>query len=342
MTKSVRDVRGAAVGVSIFTVIAVACTWLIWTTLNSYLSGATVQYTAHFTDASGLRVGDDVRMAGVRVGRVDELELVDRTAKVSFSVQGGQPVFTSTRAQLRYQNLTGQRYLALKPGVGEDRPLPEGGTIPVGRTDPSLDLTVLLNGLEPLFAVLEPADINRLADNITGVLHGEGPALAGLLDQAARLLSDVNQRDEIIGAVVKNLSGVLEHLERSTPQFERLIKQSRALVDGLNSESGPIFGAIERIGRVSSKVTDMVRDVRPAVRTNITSFNHVAGLYLSEKEAVEATLKTFPKFLDGAARITQNGAWMDLYACRINLELPGLPEGLIGDAVGTRHSEVCR
>lgn len=342
MSRSVRDVRGAVVGVSIFTVIAVACTWLIWSTLNNYLSGDTEQFTAQFTDASGLHVGDDVRIAGVRAGRVDELELNGRLAEVTFSVQTSQQVFANTRAQLRYQNLTGQRYLALRPGPGRAKPLPAGSTIPVDRTDPSLDLSALLGGLEPLFAVLEPADLNRLADNITGVLHGEGPALAGLLSEAAQLLAEFDDRDELLVTVITNLNGVLEHLDGATPQFERLIGQTRTLVDGLDRESGSIFKAVEKIGRVSSSVTSLIGEVRPELRADLAKFNQVAALYLGEEDAVEQTIDTLPKFLEGVTRITQHGSWMQLYACRINLDLPGLPPGLVGDLIGTKQSEVCR
>lgn len=340
--KGAQDVRGAIVGIAVFAVIAVAATWLIWSTLSNYVSGGTAEYSAEFTDASGLHEGDDVRVAGVKVGRIEGMELDGTTAKVTFTVQEEHAVFANTRAQLRYQNLTGQRYLALRPGSGPARPLEPGSTIPVQRTDPSLDLSVLLGGLEPLFSVLEPAEINQLADNIIAVTEGEGPALASLLTQANQLIGEFSARDEVIGAVITNLSDVLEHLDDKTPQFERLIKQSRRLVDGLNNKSDPIFESVERISKVSSTVTGLVRDIRPSVKQDIAKFNQVGALFLGEEDAVEATIQAFPTFVTDIARITQHGSWLDLYACRINLEAPGIPPGTVADLMGTRHSETCR
>lgn len=340
--RDAQDVRGAVVGIALFTVIAFAATWLIWSTLNNFVSGDTDTYSAQFTDASGLHEGDDVRVAGVKVGRVEEMELEGTTARVTFAVQREHGLFTNTWAQLRYQNLTGQRYLALRPGAGPVRPLEPGSTIPVERTDPSLDLSVLLGGMEPLFSVLEPAEINQLADNIIAVTGGEGPALAGLLTQANRLLREFSARDEIIGEVITNLSDVLAHLDDRTPQFERLIGQSRRLVNGLNAESGQIFDAVERIGKVSSTVTGLVRDIRPSVKTDIAKFNQVGALFLGEERVVEETIRAFPRFVTDIARVTQHGSWLDLYACRINLEAPGIPEGTVAGLMGSRHSETCR
>lgn len=342
MRKGAQDVRGAVIGTAVFTVVAAMATWLMWSTLNNYISGDSAEFSAVFADASGLHEGDDVRIAGVKAGRIENMELAGTTARVTFTVQADQQIFQNTRAQLRYQNLTGQRYLALRPSVGKAVPLREGSTIPVQRTDPSLDLTVLLGGLEPLFAALEPADINRLADNIIAVLHGEGDSLNNLLVQAAQLTGQIADRDQIIGAVISNLGDVLEHLSESGPQFERLIGQSRSLVDGLNAEAKPMFASIERIGKVTSEVTGLIGDIRPALRTDLSRFNQVAGLFLREGDAVEATIKGLPRFLAGSIRTTQHGSWMNLYACRVNVEIPGLPPGTIGDRMGKQHTEPCR
>jgi ABC-type transporter Mla subunit MlaD len=79
-----------------------------------------------FTDVFGLREGDDVRMAGVRVGRVESIELQGDKAKVSFVVQSDQQVLGTTVASVTYQNIVGQRYLGLSLGnIGEPGPLPE-------------------------------------------------------------------------------------------------------------------------------------------------------------------------------------------------------------------------
>ena len=108
--------RGPLIGLSLFMVVAVALTWLVYVTLRRDVGGRTAPYAAMFSDVFGLREGDDVRMAGVRVGRVEKVELQGDLAKVSFVVQSDQQVLGTTVASVTYQNIVGQRYLGLSLG----------------------------------------------------------------------------------------------------------------------------------------------------------------------------------------------------------------------------------
>src|SRR5690349_6113928 len=150
------SIRKPLIGFSLFAVVSVLVTVVIWNTLARTVDGATNIYSATFSDVLGLREGDDVRMAGVRVGKVEKIEL-DRdpktkksTAKVTFIVQRNQTLYGNTKALVRYQNLIGQRYVALAPGRGGDTtPLKSNGAIPIDRTEPSFDISTLLNGFQP-------------------------------------------------------------------------------------------------------------------------------------------------------------------------------------------------
>ncbi|WP_235626468.1 MlaD family protein, partial [Mycobacteroides abscessus] len=108
--------RGPMVGLSVFMVIALAMTWLVYATLRREVAGSTKDYSAMFTDATGLRDGDDVRVAGVRVGRVESVAIDGDLAKVDFRVQDEQPLYGNTIATITYQNIVGQRYLGLSLG----------------------------------------------------------------------------------------------------------------------------------------------------------------------------------------------------------------------------------
>ncbi|MFE4463297.1 MlaD family protein, partial [Nocardia tengchongensis] len=101
-------------GFSLFAAVAVLLTYTMWSTLQRTVPGSTHNYSAVFSDVLGLRIGDDVRMAGVRVGRVDKIEFADGyRARVEFRIEADQHPTTSTKALVRYQNLIGQRYIAL-------------------------------------------------------------------------------------------------------------------------------------------------------------------------------------------------------------------------------------
>lgn len=122
----------ALLGFSFFAVLATLLTYTIWSTLQRSVPGNTTSYSAVFTDVLGLRIGDDVRMAGVRVGRIDKIDFTDNyIAKVDFQIEARQHLTDTTKALVRYQNLIGQRYLALAPGTGE------GAVVPMRLADPA-------------------------------------------------------------------------------------------------------------------------------------------------------------------------------------------------------------
>ena len=150
----------------VFIVVTVLATGMLAATIGNIRLGGTTPYRALFTDATGLMKGDDVRIAGVRVGEVDSVAVTESggrsLAEVTFTVDADRPVAVSTKAQIRYRNLVGQRYVALSEGAGSGRRLTENGTIPLRQTQPALDLTVLFNGFKPLFAALNPEDVNSL------------------------------------------------------------------------------------------------------------------------------------------------------------------------------------
>ncbi|MGO9102980.1 MAG: MlaD family protein, partial [Mycobacterium sp.] len=147
--------RGPLIGLSLFMIVALTLTWLVYVSLRRDVAGKTASYSAVFTDVYGLREGDDVRMAGVRVGRVEKIDLDGKLAQVSFVVQQEQRLFGNTVASVTYQNIVGQRYLGLSLGKeGSPDQLAPGSVIPLERTEPSFDVTALLNGYEPLFSLL--------------------------------------------------------------------------------------------------------------------------------------------------------------------------------------------
>lgn len=127
-----------------FIVATVLATTILAVTIANGSSSSGAAYTALFTDATSLNPGDDVRMAGVRIGSVTTVEIQDRkVARVAFSIDPTVHLASTVSAVLRYRNLVGQRYLALDQGAGSpDRQLAAGSTIGLDRTQPALDMKI--------------------------------------------------------------------------------------------------------------------------------------------------------------------------------------------------------
>ena len=142
-------------------------------------------------------------------------------------------VTKSSTATIRYRNLVGQRYISLTQGVGDLDRMPEDSTIPMDRTQPALDLTVLFNGFKPLFAALSPADINKLSAEVISVFQGEGGNFNALLQSTASLTNTLADRDQVIGDLIDNLNVVLATLAGRDKQLSELI------IDFKNFMAGP-------------------------------------------------------------------------------------------------------
>src|SRR5690606_6157732 len=135
-------------------------------------------YAAVFTNASGLTDGDFVRIAGVEVGKVTAMALEpDGSVRVEFTADDSVVLTKGSRAAIRYDNLIGDRYLALEEGAGSPQTLAPGATIPVSQTSPALDLDALIGGFRPLFQALSPEQVNALSGQLIQAFQGQGSTI---------------------------------------------------------------------------------------------------------------------------------------------------------------------
>ena len=236
--------RGPLIGLSLFMVGALTVTWMVYVTLRRDVAGKTASYSAVFSDVYGLRAGDDVRMAGVRVGRVEKVDLDGNLAKVSFVVQDEQSLFGNTVASVTYQNLVGQRYLGLSLGAeGSPDRLPPGSAIPLERTEPSFDVTALLNGYEPLFSLLNPRDADNLTKAVIQSLQGDTSSLATLTSQTTTLTETFAGRDQALGDMITNLNKVVLSLAQQNDNLDGIITQTHETVSALDQRRPELVAA---------------------------------------------------------------------------------------------------
>ena len=176
--------RATLVKFGVFAVVMLLLSAGLFFIFGQYRTGPTNEYSALFADVSRLKAGDSVRVAGIRVGTVDNVTLRDdQTASVTFDADPGIVLTDGTKAVVRYLNLVGDRYLELVDGPGSAKVLPPGSQIPMTRTAPALDLDALVGGLKPVIQGLDPQDVNALTSSLLQVLQGQGPTLQSLMSQ---------------------------------------------------------------------------------------------------------------------------------------------------------------
>jgi phospholipid/cholesterol/gamma-HCH transport system substrate-binding protein len=312
-----KGIFGPLVKSLIFVVVTATVTAILGISIAGTEVSATVGYKAVFTDVTGLTVGSDVDIAGVRVGDVTSISVYERNlALVGFAVQAGRQLPASVTATIRYLNLVGQRYIELGQGTGPvGRTLPPGGTIPLADTTPALNLTALFNGFQPLFQALTPGDVNQLASDIIDVFQGETPNVTALVATIGSLTSSLATRDSVIGELITNLNSVLDTINTRTTQLTSLVNTLQALVSGLAAERQPIGQAITAIGQLETSVAGLLGVVRPELSTDITQLGRLASNLSSNSGTVNSFLQTLPVKMSEIARLASYGSWLNFFGC---------------------------
>jgi phospholipid/cholesterol/gamma-HCH transport system substrate-binding protein len=314
-----RSVVGPIMKMVIFAVVTVTLTALLGATIANSNFGDMSSYRARFTDASGLKVGDDVRILGVKVGTVDSLTVVeDKIAEVRFDIDAGRRLPASATATVKYRNLVGQRYLAVGTGTGSSELLEPGGTIPVERTRPALNLTVLFNGFRPLFEALKPEDVNKLAFEIVQVLQGEGGTVDSILQHTATLTSTIAGRDKVIGDLVDNLNTVLGTVNDRGGQVSDLILNLQQLVSGLASDRQPIGEAVSALGDLTTTTAGLLSQARPSLKEDIALLGPLVETLNRHEPLLDGMLKGLENRADSFTRTVSYGSWLNFYLCRLS------------------------
>jgi phospholipid/cholesterol/gamma-HCH transport system substrate-binding protein len=302
---------------AVFVLVTVVATAVLAFSISDTPVGGTHRYQARFTDVTGLATGDSVRIAGVTVGEVQKIEIVDRRlAQVTFTVRKDRSLPGSATAAVRYQNLVGQRYVALGQGAGEvGESLRAGDTIPLERTTPALDLTLLFNGFQPLFEGLSPAETNQLAEEIVQVLQGEGATVTSLIRSIGSLTSTLAAEDEVIGSLIDNLNSTLETVNSREENFTDLVSTLTRLVAGFAEDREPLGEAVEAMGVLADSTAGLVSEAREPLRADIEELGRLSGNLAAATPQMEEFLRTTPVKMEALARLASYGSWFNLYLC---------------------------
>lgn len=316
-----KSIAGPLVKSIIFILVTGLATAILGISIaNTSVSNA-VSYNAIFTDTTGLIAGSDVDIAGVRVGEVNSISVVNRNlAEVNFSVDAGRTLPSSVTATIYYLNLVGQRYLNLAQSAGPvNGTLPPGGTIPLSQTTPPLNLTALFNGFQPLFQALSPGQVNQLSGEIIQVLQGEGGTLQTMISSIGSLTTALAAKDKVIDGVIDNLNSVLQTVNSRGDDLSDLITTLQELVSGLAADRQPIGNAISSLSQLTTATAGLLQVANPPLQADITQLGRLSGNLAAASPTVNTFLKNLPLKLTDIARLASYGSWLNFYECGVVL-----------------------
>ncbi|MDA2894900.1 MCE family protein [Mycolicibacterium sp. BiH015] len=290
-----------------------------------YRGGDTNSYSAVFDDVARLSPGDSVRVAGVRVGTVADVQLrQDKSVLVSFDADRKVVLTDGTRAEVRYLNLVGDRYLELVDSPGSTQRLPVGTQIPADRTAPALDLDLLLGGLRPLTQGLEAEDINVLTSSLLQALQGQGGVMESLLSRTSTFTSTLADHSDVIQQVIDNLRALTAVLAKDGRQFSETIERLDSLVAGLAADRDPIGASIESLEKGTASLTDLLTNGRPPLADTVDQLSRLSAPLDADKDKVDIALQKAPGNFRKLVRLGAYGSWINYYLCGITLRVSDL------------------
>jgi len=310
------------INVGVFTVVMLLVAAMLIVVLGEFRFGSDKDYHATFSDASRLKAGQDVRIAGVPVGAVKDIKLNDdNTVDVAFSLNERYQLYTSTKAVVRYENLVGDRYLEIVSGPGDLKKLPPGGTIT--NTAPALDLDALLGGLKPVFKGLDGKKINEVSNAIIELLQGQGGALSQMLSSTGAFTQDLAARDQLIGDLINDLNSVLGTVDEKGAQFDATVDRLQKLISGLAQGRDQIAGAIAPLASATDDLTTTLQQSRRPLQGVIENLRPLAQRLDERKADVNKVIEPLAENYLRLNALGAYGSFFNIYYCSIRMKING-------------------
>lgn len=320
----------------IFATVMVLLTVFLFFIFGQYTTGSTNGYSALFTDVSRLKPGQTVRVAGIRVGTVNSVSLrADKKVVVKFDADRSVVLTTGTRAQVRYLNLVGDRYLELVDGPGSTRVLPAGAEIPIDRTAPALDIDLLLGGLKPVTQGLNPQDVNALSAALIQVFQGEGGTLQSLLSKSTSFSNALADNNQTVQELIDNLNTVVATVDKDGTKFSGAIDRLEKLVSGFDQDRDTIGTAITALDNGTASIADLLTRARPPLAATVDQTSRLAPLLDKDKNLLDTSLQKLPHNYRKLLRLGSYGAWFPYYLCGLALRVSDLQYRTV--EVGVKH-----
>ena len=275
------------------------------------LIGGGDTYYAAFSEGGGVKPNDEVRIAGVRVGKVTSVDLDGEVVKVAFKVDTPSKFGTSTGAEIKVKTLLGAMFVALEPaGTGQ---LEKGSTIPVSRTKSPFDVVQAFSGLADR---AERIDTDKLAEslNTLAALTRDTPAaFQSTLRGLSRLSETVASRDQQIGELLKNLDTVSGVLADRDQDIITLMDNSDVLMRALVARRQAVHDLLVSTSTFSSELTLLVKQTRADLKPALDNLQGVVNLLLKNQSNLDESLRLMAPFYRVFANTLGTGPWFDTW-----------------------------
>jgi len=299
---------------------------------------------AYFPSTDGIYAGDEVRVLGVPVGKIDEITPEDGAVRVEFHVDGGVDIPADAKAVIVAPSLVSSRYIQLTPQYVGGETLADGATIPEERTAVPVEWDEIKGQLNDLAVALGPNGANRdgalseVVDAAAGALRGQGGTLNQTIADLAGAIEVLSSGGDDAFSVVRNLQVFVEALGQSDVQIGEFLDRLDAVSQVLADDKHLVRAALRDLAKAVGDVEDFVKANRGRLTEAMRGLTDVVGVVARQQGDLAQILHAAPNALENLTESyhqKQNAVGVDLHAANINS--PGqLICGAMGGAAGTR------
>jgi phospholipid/cholesterol/gamma-HCH transport system substrate-binding protein len=277
----------------------------------------TYPIAAHFDDATGVTGGDEVRLAGVRIGKVGSVSVERGQAVVKINIDESYRIPEGSRFELGWKNLLGQRYVQVVPPAGASAAGPaldEGAVLTTARTRSAADLSMLLNNTEPLVSKLDVPRLNQVTATLAAALSGREAALATGIDDARTLLGELNTRRDAIDRSLANLDTLVGGIAERDAEVERFLTAFATTAETLAANAGQLGMTVEQLDVLVDVAEQVLSATAGDLDAVIDQSVQVLDALAANADALEEGVRTLPWATAAITRATAKGNWWQVYA----------------------------
>lgn len=296
-----------------FTLVCIGFTaWLAFTIGNLHPLQRTYPLSATFDDVTGLLRDDNVKVAGVVVGKVTGVRVERGRAVVDFVVRREVKLPSDTEAAVRWRNLLGQRYVYLYPGRASTI-LEPGDHIPVDRTKPVVDIGELFNRLGPIVNAVDPKQVNAFLDALTGALQGNEAGLSASIHDLAQVASTLGQRDQAIGRLVEQLATLTDALASRDGQIRTILDNLTTVASTFNANTDVLDRASVDLSDLSGNLARLLAQNRPGIDRIIANLGSLAGVIDNRMGTLDRTVAGLDELSLALYNASRWGQWLNQF-----------------------------
>ncbi|MFD4319509.1 MCE family protein [Streptomyces sp. NPDC058548] len=278
------------------------------------LVGDDTTYSADFSEAAGLDAGDEVRIAGVKVGKVTEVSLDGAKVKVTFEV-GDAWVGDRSTAAIAIKTLLGEKYLALDP-LGSDRQDP-GTRIPQSRTTSPYDVTQAFEDLSGTVDAIDTAQLAKSFETISDTFKNSPPHVRNAATGLSELSKSVSKRDTELARLLANGRTFTQTLENKKSSFETLIEDGGSLLGELQKRRDAIRALLKGSRALGTELSGVVGDNDRQLGPTLKALSRVTGVLERNSGQLDRTLALIGPYYRLVGNTLGSGRWFDAYLCGV-------------------------